>query len=180
LAAETAYIGCGANLGDRQQTLESALESLHRVGGVTLVAVSGAYETSPVGPVAQGDFLNAVAQIETSVAPRPLLEALLRVEADHGRVRQRRWGPRSLDLDLLLLGEHRVAEPGLTVPHLHLVQRRFVLEPLLELAPDLVHPVTGQPLARHLAGLSTGERVRRLGPLRLPLPDQGDPGQVDR
>lgn len=168
MCVETAYIGLGSNLGDRLAALEAALGALARLEGLDLVAVSAAYETAPVGPVAQGDYLNAVTQVRTRLKPRALLEALLQIERGHGRERRERWGPRTLDLDLLLWGRVRVAEPGLVVPHPRLTERRFVLEPLLEIAPDLVHPDGGRPLAHDLAALGEGERVRKAAALRLP------------
>lgn len=165
MSAQTAYLGLGSNLGDRLGALQSALRGLARIDGLEVRAVSAAYETSPVGPVPQGDFLNAVAEVRTGLDPPSLLLALLQVERDHGRQRRERWGPRSLDLDLLLWGQVRFEAPGLVVPHPHLTERRFVLEPLLELAPDLVHPVSGQPLASYLARLGSQERVRRAAAL---------------
>ncbi len=154
-------------MGDRRGTLESALADLHHHPAIEIAAVSRAWETSPVGPVAQADYLNAAAELRTTLEPRRLLEVLQSTEVSHGRRRRQRWGPRSLDLDLLLAGDRRLQEPGLTVPHPRLRQRRFVLEPLLEIAPDLVHPVSGERLAAVLADLATGERVRRSGPLRI-------------
>ncbi len=152
-------------MGDRRGTLESALGALHHQPPIEITAVSSAWETSPVGPVAQADYLNAAAELRTTLEPRRLLEVLQATEDAHGRRRRQRWGPRTLDLDLLLAGDRRLEEPGLTVPHPRLGQRRFVLEPLLEIAPDLVHPVSGERLAAVLADLATGERVRRSGPL---------------
>lgn len=167
--AETAYLGLGSNLGDRQAALELAVAGLARVAGIEVTSLSAAYETSPVGPVAQGPFLNAAARLRTRLTPRRLLEALLATERAQGRRRGEPWGPRTLDLDLLLFGDTCLREPGLTVPHPHLTERRFVLEPLLEIAPDLVHPQSGEPLSSCLARLPPGEeQVRRVGPLRPP------------
>ena len=167
MAAERCYIGLGSNIGDRLGALESALSRLQGHAAIEVAAVSSVYETSPVGPVAQADFLNAAAELRTSLEPRRLLETLLAAERGHGRRRRQRWGPRSLDLDLLIMGGRRLDEPGLTIPHPHLARRRFVLVPLLEIAPGLVHPVSGERLAGVLAGLETGERVRRAGRLRV-------------
>ena len=175
MATERCYIGLGSNVGDRRGALESALARLQALAGVEVTAVSGAWETSPVGPVAQADFLNAAAELRTSLEPRPLLEALLSTERDHGRQRRQRWGPRSLDLDLLLMGGRCVDEPGLTIPHPRLASRRFVLVPLLEIAPGLVHPVSGERLADVLADLESGERVRPAGRLRLEGPTGSGP-----
>jgi 2-amino-4-hydroxy-6-hydroxymethyldihydropteridine diphosphokinase len=129
------YIGIGANLGDRDATLRSAVRALAAAPGVEVVAVSTIRETDPVGSITdQPRFLNGAVALETSLGARELLELLLRIEADHGRLREGpQGGPRTLDLDLLVHGEDRVDEPGLTVPHPRLHERDFVLEPLAEL-----------------------------------------------
>jgi len=121
-----------------------ALELLSAEDGIEVSAVSEIRETEPVGPVEQGPFLNGAARLETSLAPRELLERLLAVENRLGRVRTERWGPRTIDLDLLLYGTETVDEPGLTVPHPSLHERRFALEPLAELDPQLVVPGHGR------------------------------------
>ncbi|MHB8642998.1 MAG: 2-amino-4-hydroxy-6-hydroxymethyldihydropteridine diphosphokinase [Gaiellaceae bacterium] len=130
-----AYIGLGANLGEREETIRSAVEALGEAPGVDVVAVSSLRETDPVGPVRdQPRFLNGVAAVETSLSARELLDLLLRIEAEHGRTREGpEGGPRTLDLDLLVYGDESVSEPGLTVPHPRLHERDFVLEPLAEL-----------------------------------------------
>jgi len=138
-----AYVALGANLGDRRRTIEFALERLAAVEGVELVRVSSLRETDPVGVVDQPRFLNGVAQVRTTLPARGLLEALLGVESSLGRVRGDRWGPRTIDLDLLLYDDAVVDEPGLRVPHPRLHERRFVLEPLAELDPALVVPGRG-------------------------------------
>ena len=129
------YIGIGANLGDREGTFRSAVESLAATPGVEIVAVSTFCETAAVGPILdQPSFLNAAVAVETTLEARELLELLLRIEADHGRTREGpQGGPRTLDLDLLVHGDERIDEPGLTVPHPRLRERAFVLEPLAEL-----------------------------------------------
>ena len=129
------YIGLGANLGDREATLRSAVADLAATPGLEVVAVSTLRETEPVGPIAdQPRFLNGAVAVETSLGARELLAALLRIEAEHGRTRDGpQGGPRTLDLDLLLHGDERRDEPGLTVPHPRLHEREFVLEPLREL-----------------------------------------------
>jgi 2-amino-4-hydroxy-6-hydroxymethyldihydropteridine diphosphokinase len=134
-----AYIGLGSNLGDREGTLRGALARLAELGEVR---VSSFRETDPVGVTDQPKFVNAVAELSTQLAPRDLLDALLAIERELGRDRSReqRWGPRTLDLDLLLYGAEMIDEPGLTVPHPRLADRRFVLEPLHELVPGLVLP----------------------------------------
>jgi len=136
-----AYIGLGSNLGDRRALLEEALRRLDADPSVSVSAVSTFRETEPVGVVDQPRFLNAAAAIETTLEPRELLERLLAVERELGRDRSgEHWGPRTVDLDLLLFGDVVVDEPGLAVPHPRLHERRFVLEPLLELDPALRLP----------------------------------------
>ena len=137
-----AYVGLGSNLGDRESTLLAALEALRNSPAVEVVAVSTFRETDPVGVVDQPRFVNAVAALETSLRPRELLVRLLGVERELGRdrAREERWGPRTVDLDLLLYGDDVIDEPGLTVPHPRLAERAFVVVPLLELAPDLTLP----------------------------------------
>jgi 2-amino-4-hydroxy-6-hydroxymethyldihydropteridine diphosphokinase len=133
-----AYVGLGSNLGDRRRVLASALAELEPR------RVSSVVETEPWGKTEQPRFLNAVAEIETQEEPRALLARLMDVEARHGRERTERWGPRTLDLDLLLYGDRRVKEPGLEVPHPRLAERRFVLEGLAELCPDATVPGLGR------------------------------------
>ena len=142
-----AFVGLGSNLGEREATLWQALEGLGATEGIEVVAVSSFRETDPVGVVDQPRFVNAAAALETSLSPRELLERLLDVERSLGRDRavEERWGPRTLDLDLLLYGGEAIDEPGLEVPHPRLAERAFVLEPLLELDPDLRLP-DGRPL----------------------------------
>jgi 2-amino-4-hydroxy-6-hydroxymethyldihydropteridine diphosphokinase len=140
-----AYIGLGANLGDRETTLRRALELLAAEPGIEVTAVSTFRDTAPVGLLDQPRFLNAAARIETELGPRELLERLLSVERALGRTRTGpRFGPRTIDLDLLLYGNSVLSEPGLTVPHPRLRERAFVLEPLAELDPGLVIPGLGE------------------------------------
>ncbi len=140
-----AYVGLGANLGEREETLRRALELLAETAGAEVVAVSAFRETDPVGYLDQPRFLNGAAALETSLAPRELLEALLAVERELGRTREgARFGPRTVDLDLLLYGDAQLDEPGLTLPHPRLHERRFALEPLAELDPELVVPGRGR------------------------------------
>jgi 2-amino-4-hydroxy-6-hydroxymethyldihydropteridine diphosphokinase len=149
----TAYIGLGANLGDREQALRRALDLVAAEPEVDLRSVSTFRETDPVGFVDQPRFLNAAAAIETDLSPRALLDRLLAVEGRLGRTRTGpKYGPRTIDLDLLLYGGETVDEPGLRVPHPRLHERRFALEPLAELAPELVLPGHG-PIKALLAAL---------------------------
>jgi 2-amino-4-hydroxy-6-hydroxymethyldihydropteridine diphosphokinase len=148
-----AYIGLGANLGDREGSIRTAIERLGAHPDVTVVAVSEMRETEPVGIVDQPRFVNAAAAVETELGPRDLLDVLLAVERELGRTRTGpRYGPRTIDLDLLLYGEEVVDEPGLTVPHPRLHERRFALEPLADLDPGLVVPGRG-PLEALLAAV---------------------------
>ncbi|HEU0335728.1 MAG TPA: 2-amino-4-hydroxy-6-hydroxymethyldihydropteridine diphosphokinase [Gaiellaceae bacterium] len=148
-----AYVGLGANLGDREHALRRALELLDAEVGIRVVSVSSFRETDPVGYLDQPPFLNGAAAVETELAPRELLERLLGVERALGRVREGpRFGPRTIDLDLLLYGDAVLDEPGLTLPHPRLHERRFALAPLAELDPELVVPGRGQvtALLQHL------------------------------
>lgn len=132
-----AFIGLGSNLGDRRFYLEEAVSTLRALEEVT--AVSPVYETSPVGgPVGQDPYLNVVVELSTSSSPRQLLELCRRLEDDAGRVRTVRFGPRTLDADVLLVGDERVDDDDLQVPHPRMFERRFVLVPLADLAPELV------------------------------------------
>jgi 2-amino-4-hydroxy-6-hydroxymethyldihydropteridine diphosphokinase len=140
-----AYIGMGANLGNREETIKRALALLAGRPGVNVVAVSSLRETDPVGFAEQHRFLNGAAAVETELEPRALLAALLAVERELGRTRDGpRFGPRTIDLDLLVYGGREVAEPGLTVPHPRLAERAFALEPLAELDPELEIPGRGR------------------------------------
>ena len=148
-----AYVGLGSNLGEREDFLARAMELLRAEPQIDVVAVSSVRETEPVDFVEQPRFLNAAVEVETDLSPRALLERLLAVEQALGRRRDEpRFGPRTIDLDLLLYGDEIVDEPGLTVPHPRLAQRRFALEPLHEIDPDLVVPGRG-PVVELLAAL---------------------------
>ena len=139
-----AYVALGANLGDREAALRRAVAALAGRADTSVVAVSGLRETDPVGYVDQPRFLNGAVLIETELGARALLEELLEIERTLGRVRDgRRDGPRAIDLDLLLYGDETIAAPGLTVPHPRLHERRFVLEPLAEIDPELEIPGRG-------------------------------------
>ena len=139
-----AYVGLGANLGEREATIRAAVEALAAEEGVEVVAVSSLRETEPVGVGEQPPFLNGAAALDTTLSARDLLDRLLEIEQRFGRVRiPGEHGPRTLDLDLLLYGEETIDEPGLTVPHPRLHKRRFVLEPLAEVAPGLLVPGRG-------------------------------------
>jgi 2-amino-4-hydroxy-6-hydroxymethyldihydropteridine diphosphokinase len=148
---ERVYIGLGSNLAEPLAQLRGALAALAALPQSRLVAVSSFYASDPLGPADQPRYVNAVAALDTDLAPLALLDALQAIELDQGRVRKaERWGPRTLDLDILLFGERRLDEPRLSVPHYHMHARPFVLYPLAELAPDLRLP-DGRRLADLLA-----------------------------
>ncbi len=149
-----AFVGLGSNLGDPEELIRSALELLGAEAGIEVVGVSSLRETDPVGYEDQPRFLNGAAELATELPPQELLERLLAIERRLGRVRGEgpRFGPRTIDLDLLLYGQETVEEPGLTLPHPRLHERRFALEPLAELDPALEVPGRG-PVQALLAGL---------------------------
>ena len=159
------YLGLGSNLGDREEHLRGGL-ALLRGRGVEVEAVSSVYETEPVGELLdQPDFLNAAVRIATALEPLELLDLCKAVEAEHGRMfGGPRHGPRPLDVDILLLGDLELRDERLTLPHPELTSRRFVLEPLLELDPELTLP-DGARLADALAGLGPGQQVEKVGRL---------------
>ncbi len=140
---DAAYIALGSNLEEPQRQLQAGFAALARLPDTQLVAQSSLYRSAPVGYANQPDFMNAVAVIHTALTPRVLLEALLAIERAHGRVREFPDAPRTLDLDIVLYGEHVINEPGLTVPHPRMHQRAFVLAPLAEIAPDVLVPGRG-------------------------------------
>ena len=148
-----AYVGLGSNLGDRAAHLLLGLSALSRLPETRLLRLSPVYETDPVGPP-QPPYLNMVAELETELSPKGLLAEMLRVEKALGRERRERWGPRTLDLDLLLYGDLVLEEAGLSVPHPRLHERAFVLVPLLDLLPEGRHPLLGQSFAELLASLN--------------------------
>ena len=165
--ATTAYIALGSNLGDREGTLRSAIAALRQLGSVD--AISSFYETAPVGLVEQPDFLNAVIALRTALPPQELMAALLRIEQQHGRDRSVSVpkGPRTLDLDLLSYGDVVMETPALTLPHPSMAERRFVLAPLTEIAPQWRHPISGKSAATLLLELSrrdgeSSQNIRKL------------------
>ena len=147
--AVPAFIGLGSNLDRPEQQVRRALGELDAVPETRLTGCSPLYGSRPFGPVGQADYVNAVASLETSLGAQALLERLQAIELDHGRVRGERWGPRTLDLDLLIYGDQLIDTPTLQVPHPQLRRRAFVLVPLYDLAPDLVLPGLG-PLVDYL------------------------------
>lgn len=158
--SKIAYLSLGSNLGDRAASLRAAVAQLEVAGRV--VAVSALYETQPVEVQDQPWFLNCVAAIETGKSPRELLQLALGIEAAMGRIRMRDKGSRKIDIDVVLFGESVVDEQGLKIPHPSMHLRRFVLEPLVEIAPEARHPVLGKTARELLAALGEGQTVRRL------------------
>lgn len=158
-----AYVGLGSNLGDPRAAVLAADAALDRLPGTRRVARSGLYRSPAWGPVAQPDYINAVAAIDTALEPAALLDALLALEREAGRDRSgaTRWGPRVLDLDLLLYGDSRIDLPGLHVPHPRLHERAFVVFPLAEIAPDL--DVPGQGTVAALRASMAGADIEALG-----------------
>ena len=153
-----AAIGLGSNLGDRARHIADAVAALAETG--SLVRVSSLYETAPVGGPRQGRYLNSVVVLDTKLSPERLLQRCLEIERNQGRERREQWGPRTLDLDVLLYGDLTVSGESLTIPHPRMTQRRFVLEPLLEVWPDAPLP-DGTPLSEFAAAVA-GQEVRRL------------------
>lgn len=166
----SACIGLGANLGDPVTTLQSAVASLQDLPDTRVIALSGFYRSAPLGPAGQPDYVNAVARLATRLTPHDLLDALHAIENRHGRIREMRWGARTLDLDLLLYDKDEIHTTSLIVPHIELKNRNFVVIPLLEVCPDLILPdgtiLADLPSARDHTGLE------RLGPGMLsPIDD---------
>jgi 2-amino-4-hydroxy-6-hydroxymethyldihydropteridine diphosphokinase len=146
-----AFLGLGGNLGNPAATMKSAIQALHARDDVTVETVSSLYRTPPWGKLDQPDFINAVAAVRTRLAPHQLLELCLEIERMHKRERRERWGPRPIDLDVLLYGEEELQDDQLQIPHPRMAERAFVLVPLLELAPKLV--IKGKPAAELLLHL---------------------------
>lgn len=157
-----ATVGAGSNLGDREEVIRKSISWLGSREGNRLCACSSLYETEPFGKTDQDWFLNCVVQLETSHGPKAFFRQLQRAEDLAGRIRTERWGPRILDLDLLFFDDLVSSDAELTVPHPGVALRRFVLEPLCEVAPDLVHPVLGKTSKELLKELPEPSRVVRL------------------
>lgn len=157
----TIYVGLGANLDNPIRQLENAIGALNKIPETRLIQYSSFYRTAPMGPQDQNDYINAVAQLESQLSPLALLDQLQLIENNQGRVRKaERWGPRTLDLDILLIDDNNIESARLTVPHYGIKQRNFVLIPLLEIAPSLILPC-GQSVAAlvELVGQSGIEKL---------------------
>ncbi|WP_136515812.1 2-amino-4-hydroxy-6-hydroxymethyldihydropteridine diphosphokinase [Geomonas edaphica] len=160
---QCAYIGLGSNIGDRELKLLMAIAELGKLPQTRVTAVSPFYETEPVGGVPQDNFYNAVVRLNTELAPLDLLARLKRLEKEvFHRAPSQRWGARSMDLDILLYGELVMTGDELTIPHPRLAERRFALQPLADLAPDLVHPTLGKRIIELLTELTSPEKVVRI------------------
>ncbi|MDO8445433.1 MAG: 2-amino-4-hydroxy-6-hydroxymethyldihydropteridine diphosphokinase [Deltaproteobacteria bacterium] len=157
-----AYIGLGSNMGDKTANLKRAIEELGKAPGNKVLAVSSFYETEPVGNIDQDWFINAAVKIEPGLTPRELLEILLKIEKELGRVRDTRWGPRVIDLDILIYDDLVLNEEGLSIPHPYLHERGFVLAPLAEIAPGLIHPRLKKSMSELLKGLHDSKKIKKV------------------
>ena len=156
--ATVAYVGLGSNLGDRRRHLIQAMQRLAQRAEIEIEQVASLYETSPVGgPSGQPPYLNSVARLKVTCTPRELLNVALSIEASLGRQRDERWAARTIDIDILLLGDEIVDETDLHIPHPRLHLRRFVLEPLCELAGEIIHPTLGKSIAMAFVPASSSE-----------------------
>lgn len=163
--SETVYIGIGSNLGDPRKNCRQAIERINAHPDITVTTRSSLYETEPLGLKEQGWFVNAVVAARTTLPPRDLLQALLVIEKEMGRVRRQKWGPRLIDLDLLYYGDQRICSDNLEVPHPEVHRRKFVLVPLNEIDPKRLHPVLNKTARELLAELPENQKINRISNL---------------
>ena len=162
-----AYIGFGSNIGDRLAHIQNAIHALSKTEGITLQKISSVYKTDPVGYEAQAEFLNGVAAIQTSLSPLSLLHILKDIETEVGRQHRIRWGPREIDLDILIYGDLCLQTEKLIIPHPEMHLRGFVLVPLAEIAPDLVHPIFQESIQTLLNRLDDDKSISESGSIGL-------------
>ncbi|MGP0564570.1 MULTISPECIES: 2-amino-4-hydroxy-6-hydroxymethyldihydropteridine diphosphokinase [unclassified Nitrospina] len=160
--SHTAFIGIGSNMGDAPGHCREAIDRMRTHPALNLHTASSLYKTQPYGKTDQDWFINAVAQVVTDLSPADLLHVLLGIEKEMGRERREKWGPRKIDLDLLLYDEDTIKEENLQVPHPGIAERRFVLEPLAEISPDLVHPTLSKTIQDLLAETRDDLQVERI------------------
>ncbi len=155
----SAYIGFGSNIGNRLSYIENAIHTLSQAKGITLQEISSLYETDPIGYETQAKFLNGVVAIKTRLSPHTLLHTLKEIEITVGRRHRTRWGPREIDMDILIYGDTCLQTSNLVIPHPEMHLRRFVLVPLAEIAPDIVHPVFNKTIQTLLERLEDDKSV---------------------
>lgn len=160
-----AYIGLGSNMGDKIANLKKAIEELGKILGTKVLTVSSFYKTEPVGDIEQDWFINAAVKLETTLTPRELLNKLLDIEKDLGRVREIKWGPRVIDLDILLYDDLVMDEEGLAIPHPYLHERGFVLSPLAEIAQEVIHPKLKKSISELIKGIHNNYKIENIGGL---------------
>jgi len=156
------HLSLGANIGPRERTIALAVEAIARTPGIRLRRLSSLYETEPVGYTDQPEFINCALEMETLLPPETLLERLRAIERELGRIERVKWHEREIDIDILLYGDLRLESPFLTIPHPEMSRRRFVLAPMAEIAPDVVHPTLGATMTELLAICPDGSHVRRI------------------
>lgn len=160
---ERVFIALGSNLLEREKNIKSAIMLISENPSIKVIKESSLYETEPWGNIEQGDFLNSVIEVSTTLAPHELLTFLKETEKKLGRTEAPKWGPRIIDLDIVLYGERVIREVGLAIPHPSMHERAFVLVPLCEIAPGVTHPVLKKTISELLTGLKDAGEVKRLG-----------------